>query len=114
MPFQVIGVDYAYPLKYKTKAKTEGKAYVLLYACSLTRTLFLDLLPKPLSYAEDDVEIPILTPSSLLYLQPNALPELKPQNIQDYDLRKRAKYISKMQGCFMVALDCRVPAWTQK
>ena len=45
-PFQVVGVDYAGPLKYRKNAKTEGKAYVLLYACSLTRALFLDLLPN--------------------------------------------------------------------
>ena len=43
-PFQVVGVDYAGPLKYRKNAKTEGKAYALLYACSLTRALFLDLL----------------------------------------------------------------------
>ena len=206
MPFQVVGVDYAGPLKYCKKAKAEGKAYVLLYACSLTRALFLDLLPnletteflgslkrfiarrgrperiysdngrtflgasnwikqvmhdekfhdlmarqgihwqfnlsrapwwggqfermvglvksalnksigngflswgelqevlldvevslnnRPLSYIEDDVEMPILTPSSLLYLQPNALPELEPHNIEEYDLRKRAKYLRR-------------------
>ena len=46
IPFQVVGVDYAGPLKYRKKAKTKGKAYVLLYACSLTRALFLDLLPN--------------------------------------------------------------------
>ena len=45
-PFQVVGVDYAGPLKYRKNAKTEGKAYVLLYACSLTRALFLVLLPN--------------------------------------------------------------------
>ena len=42
-PFQVVGVDYVGPLKYRKNTKTEGKAYVLLYACSLTRALFLDL-----------------------------------------------------------------------
>ena len=46
IPFQVVGVDYAGPLKYRKGAKTEGKAYVLLYACSLTRALFLDFLPS--------------------------------------------------------------------
>ena len=30
-PFQVIGVDYAGPLKYCVKAKMGGKAYILLY-----------------------------------------------------------------------------------
>ena len=45
-PFQVIGVDYAGPLKYRVKAKMEGKANILLYTCSLTRALHLDLLPS--------------------------------------------------------------------
>lgn len=45
-PFQVIGVDFAGPLKYQKKPKTEGKAYVLLYACSLTRAVYLDLMPS--------------------------------------------------------------------
>ena len=106
-PFQVVGVDYAEPLKYRKNTKTEGKAYVLLYACSLTRALFLDLLPnletkeflasfkcfiarrgrlqkvysdngrtsRPLNYVDEDIQLPILTPSSFLYGQPNMLPE---------------------------------------
>ena len=45
-PFQVVGVDTAGPLKYRKNAKTEEKAYMLLYSCSLTRALFLDLLPN--------------------------------------------------------------------
>ena len=45
-PFQVVGVDYAGPLKYRKGGKTEGIAYVLLYTCSLTRAMFLDLLPS--------------------------------------------------------------------
>ena len=35
-PFQVIGVDFAGPLRYQKKPKTQGKTYILLYACSLT------------------------------------------------------------------------------
>lgn len=38
-PFQVIGVDFAGPLRYQKKPKTEGKAYILLYAYSLTRVV---------------------------------------------------------------------------
>ena len=45
-PFQVVGVDYPGLLKYRKGAKTEGKAYVLLYACSLICAMFLDLLPS--------------------------------------------------------------------
>ena len=45
-PYQVIGVDYAGPIRYRVSKQREGKAYVLLYACSLTRGIYLDLLPN--------------------------------------------------------------------
>ncbi|XP_044178766.1 uncharacterized protein LOC122960562 [Acropora millepora] len=204
--FQVIGVDFVGPLRYRKKPKTEGKAYILLYACSLTRAMYVDLVQnlettefirslkcfialrgrpqriysdngktfvsaskwiqqvmkderihgfltqqgiewkfnlsrapwwggqferliglvkgslyksvgngllswkelqevlldvevalnnRPLDYVEDDIKLPILTPSSLLHMQPNTLPELEPNRIQDYDLRKQAKYLGK-------------------
>ena len=44
--FQVIGVDFAGPLKYRKGKKNEGKAYIVLYACSLTRGIYLELLPN--------------------------------------------------------------------
>ena len=44
VPFQTIGVDYAGQTKYRHK-KLERKAYILLYSCSLTRAVYLDLLP---------------------------------------------------------------------
>ena len=44
-PFQLIGVDYARPIKYRTRGRSEGKAYMVLFACSLTRGLYLELLP---------------------------------------------------------------------
>ena len=43
-PFQAIGVDFAGPLKYKKSNKAEGKAYIVLYACSLTRAIYVELL----------------------------------------------------------------------
>ena len=45
-PYQVIGVDFAGPLAYRLARQREGKAYLLLYACSLTRGIYLDLLPS--------------------------------------------------------------------
>ena len=45
-PFQVIGIDYAGPVRYRGSRKCERKAYILLYACSLTRGIFMDLLPN--------------------------------------------------------------------
>lgn len=204
--FQVVGVDFAGPLKYRKGRNHEGKAYITLYACSLTRGIYLELLPsletgeflrclkrfiarrgrpekiysdngstfvaaakwlkqvmtderlneflsrqeikwqfnlsrapwwggqfermvglvkrslqktigngfltwteleevildvevavnnRPLSYVEDDVQLPILTPHSLLFGQPNALLELEPHCIEDGELRKRAKYLRR-------------------
>ena len=40
-PYQVIGVDFAGLIKYRTKSKAVKK---VLYGCSLTRGVFLDLL----------------------------------------------------------------------
>ena len=44
-PFCVIGVDFAGPVRYRTKSKVR-KSYVALYSCSLTRAVFLVLLPS--------------------------------------------------------------------
>jgi hypothetical protein len=44
-PFQVVGVDYAGPFMYKKRADKEGKAYLLLIGCSLTRAVHLEVLP---------------------------------------------------------------------
>ena len=43
-PFQVVGVDFAGPIKYRKRGKAEGKAYVAVYAFSLCRAVYLDLL----------------------------------------------------------------------
>ena len=205
-PFQVIGVDYAGPIRYRKRAKTEGKAYIAVYTCSLCRALYLDLMAsletqefllslkrfiarkgrpqkiysdngttfvgaanwlkkvskdeelnhylaenkivwqfnlsrapwwrgqfermvglvknalhktigngilswkeleevlldvevclngRPLSYVEDDVEFPILTPNTFMFHQTNAIPELQPHHCEEMDLRKRAKYLRK-------------------
>ena len=44
-PFAVIGVDFAGPVKYRLRGR-EAKSYVALFSCSLTRAVFLDLLPS--------------------------------------------------------------------
>ena len=71
----------------------------LLSWTELQELLLLDvevaLNDRPLDYVEDDIQLPILTPRFLLHTQPNALPLLEPHHIQDYDLRKRAKYLRK-------------------
>ena len=45
-PYQAVGVDFAGPIKYRISAKTECKAYLALFACCLTRGVYLDLLPS--------------------------------------------------------------------
>ena len=43
-PFQVVGVDFTGPVAYKISKKKEDKSYILLFACSLTRAVHLELL----------------------------------------------------------------------
>ena len=50
---------------------------------------------RPLSYVEDDVQLPLLTPNSMLTINPNHLPELKAYHVDEADLRKRAKHVKK-------------------
>ena len=45
VPFKSIGVDFAGPIKYFSKNKSDMKAYILLYACGSTLAVYLDLLP---------------------------------------------------------------------
>ena len=33
-PFQVVGVDFAGPIKIRVSQKREGKAYVVVYSCT--------------------------------------------------------------------------------
>ena len=44
-PFQVIGVDFAGPIIYRRKKKMQSKCYVVLYTCTTTRAVSLQLLP---------------------------------------------------------------------
>ena len=58
---------------------------------------------RPLGYVEDDVQLPVLTPSLMLYWQPNQIPEEEPMGIEDVNLRKRARYIRR----------CKDVPWTR-
>ena len=42
--FDVIGVDFAGPIRYRQRAKRERKAYIALFSCSLCRAVHLELL----------------------------------------------------------------------
>ena len=41
--FQVVGVDFARLIEYHVTQKKEGKTYIILYTCSLTRAPYLEL-----------------------------------------------------------------------
>ena len=210
--FDVIGVDFAGPIIYRRQPKKEDKAYVVLYSCSVTRAVFLELLSslevgefiqslkrliarrgrpskiysdnaktfvaaakwlkkiqrdesfneflvghsiiwqfnlsrapwwggqferliglmksafykvvgqgllswaeltellldievtlnnRPLTYMEEDIQLPPLTPNSLLFLNANILPELAPCHLEQKDLKKRAKFL----------LQCKRAMW---
>ena len=62
---------------------------------------------RPLSYIEEDIQLPVLTPSSMLYLRPNQLPELDPHHIKETDLRKRAKYLGRCKEAMWSCPDGR-------
>ena len=49
----------------------------------------------PLSYLEDDVELPVLTPNSLLNVNPVQVPELKAHHLENQDSRKRVKFLRR-------------------
>ena len=50
---------------------------------------------RPLSYVEEDIQSPILTPSLLQFGHPNLLPETQSHQLENQDLRKRARYLKK-------------------
>ena len=43
--FEVVGVDFAGPIRYKRGSTQQGKAYLALFFCSLIRAVHLELLP---------------------------------------------------------------------
>ena len=47
---------------------------------------------RPLSYVEEEVQQPLLTPNSFLFQRSNRLPELKANHLKDADLCKQARY----------------------
>ena len=50
---------------------------------------------RPLSYVEEDIQLPILTPNLLQFGRPNLLPETQGHQLENQDLRRRARYLKK-------------------
>ena len=53
----------------------------------------ITLYNRPLSYLEDDPQLPVLTPSSKLFMNSYVLPELQPHRVEAAERRKRAKHL---------------------
>ena len=63
--------------------------------CDVVLDVEITVNNRPLCYVEDDIQLPVLTPSSMLFQGPNLLPEQEPHHLQDTDLRKREKYLRR-------------------
>ncbi len=50
-----------------------------------------------LDYLEEDVQFPLLTSNSLLFLQPNYLPKLEAHHLEEPDLRRQARHLSRVK-----------------
>ena len=59
--------------------------------CDVVLDVEIQINRRPLSYMEDDVELPTLTPNTFLFQRTSDLPESEPWRIGETDLRKRAK-----------------------
>ena len=44
--FEVIGTDFAGPILYKLTPRRQGKAYLVIFSCSLSRAVHLELVPS--------------------------------------------------------------------
>ena len=44
--FEVVGTDFAGPIRYRRAAKREGKAYLVIFSCSLSRAVHLEIVPN--------------------------------------------------------------------
>ena len=44
LPFEIVGTDHAGPLYYKFKGKKDLKPYILLFYCSVSRAIHLELV----------------------------------------------------------------------
>ena len=76
--------------------KTIGKGMLTsAELCEVVLDVEIALNNRPLCYLEDDIQLPVLTPNSLLFLRSNQLPELEPHHLGEVDLRRGAKYLQK-------------------
>ncbi|KAK3704546.1 hypothetical protein QZH41_018266 [Actinostola sp. cb2023] len=67
---------------------------------------------RPLSYVEDDHQLPVLTPNTLLYTQSNVIPELEIHHVEDVPgSQEESKVPSRVKASCVCALDRGEPIW---
>ena len=59
--------------------------------CKVVLEVETQLNRRPLSYVEEDVQFPLLTPASFLFQKSNRLPEREPWREENVDLQLYAK-----------------------
>ena len=67
----------------------------------------------PLTYLEDDIQMPTLTPNAMMFVGSMFAPELAPHHLEDADLRKWAKYLFK-EGSHLAAMVKGIFAWFER
>ena len=78
---------------YKTVGKSKLEWHEL---AEVLTDIEIPLNNRPLTYMEEDIEFPVLTPNSFGVLgQQQIIPNDDPENIKDKDLQKRQKYMQK-------------------
>ena len=63
--------------------------------CEVMLDVEIAVNSRPLSYVEEDVQQPLLTPNSFLFYRSNQMPEVEAHHLKDVDLHKRARYLRK-------------------
>ena len=61
--------------------------------CEVVLEIETQLNRRPLSYVEDDIQFPLLTPASFLFQRSNCLPEQETWQEEHGKLQKQAKYL---------------------
>ena len=85
--------------------KTTGKASLSWHELEeVLLDIEITLNHRPLSYIEDDLQLPILTPHTQTVGRPNLIPETENVDLSDADtdqrLRKRANYIRRCKDAW--------------
>ena len=85
------------PCRYAHRCSLYSGSQVLSWKelCEVMLDVEIAINSRALSYVEEDIEQPLLTPNLFLFQRSNQMPELETHHLKDVDLRKRARYLRK-------------------